>query len=58
MKSLLIVTILVLFAALPASGFAAAAKCKDFDTQAQAQKFHKDKGSGWKRLDGDKDGEA
>ncbi len=43
---------------LPAYAFSAAAKCKDFNTQAEAQSYFKAKKKGWKRLDGDKDGEA
>jgi S-adenosylhomocysteine hydrolase len=37
---------------------AKAKHCKDFSTQSEAQKYFKAKGAGWKRLDGDKDGEA
>ncbi len=32
--------------------------CKNFDTQAQAQRYFDAKQPSWKRLDGDKDGEA
>lgn len=32
--------------------------CKDFPNHSAAQKYFKSKKPGWKRLDGDKDGEA
>lgn len=43
---------------IPSVSFAAAAKCKNFDTQKAAQDYFKSRKKGWKRLDGDKDGEA
>jgi len=32
--------------------------CRDFDTQAQAQRYYEERLPYWKKLDGDHDGEA
>ena len=48
--------ILILIFLLSLSLFARAKYCKDFDTQAEAQKYFKTHNA--KRLDRDKDGEA
>lgn len=50
--------IIVAILALGSSLHAKAKYCKDFPTQSAAQKYFKSKQPGWKRLDGDKDGEA
>jgi len=52
-------TLILLFALAAIPSIASArAKCADFSTQAQAQRYFEAHKPGWKRLDGDKDGEA
>lgn len=51
------ITITILLA-LSTANLTYAAKCADFETQAEAQRFFDAGIPGSKRLDGDKDGEA
>jgi len=52
------ITAVVLVSLFLSLAEAKARHCKDFPSQSAAQKYFNAKRAGWKRLDGDKDGEA
>lgn len=59
MPSLKLIFVALIFGLLPISLQASKAPtCKAFKDQPQAQRYFSNKKRGWKRLDGDKDGEA